>query len=43
MEYGTGEMYEGQWRRGQRHGEGAYANPDGFQYRGRWAMNQAEG
>ncbi|KAG2495201.1 hypothetical protein HYH03_006807 [Edaphochlamys debaryana] len=43
MRYGSGELYDGQWRRGKRHGQGSYDNVDGFSYRGGWEDDVATG
>lgn len=36
-------IYEGQWRRGQRHGEGVLTSASGIKFRGTWVKNKKQG
>ncbi|KAH0476191.1 MAG: uncharacterized protein KVP18_004241 [Porospora cf. gigantea A] len=44
MTYGDGSVYEGQWVRDQRHGQGVLLSAvDGRQYEGDWSCGKREG
>lgn len=36
-------VYEGEWRRGQRHGEGLLQSASGIKFRGTWVRNKKQG
>lgn len=40
---GNRYIYQGNWRRGARDGQGHYNYPDGSEYRGTWRNNKKDG
>ena len=43
MKYKNGDIYNGDWVAGKRHGEGTYNWEDGDYYEGDWVKNMAQG
>jgi hypothetical protein len=39
MTYTTGELYEGQWLNGAKHGKGTFTWPAGHTWTGMWSDN----
>ena len=42
-EYDDGGVYEGTFRNGRQHGQGAYTLPNGYQYEGDWVEGEILG
>ncbi|HED24027.1 MAG TPA: hypothetical protein ENN91_02785, partial [Firmicutes bacterium] len=38
-----GAIYEGEWQKGRRHGQGVWTRPDGYRYTGEWADDKPNG
>ena len=43
IRYANGSVYEGMWKRGQRHGFGRLIHPTGDMYEGDWSNDKANG